>query len=145
MSVGVGVGPSVGVEYMIVELASGMIVGRGVEVGAGGVYMAVCEAKKAPTIVPTTEVIMASGLSVEVASPVQAVKRTDAIRIVISILDKYFFIGSPECLNLFKYKGRKGHKGNSKAFLGINESTEKTPSIPPLRVFAVRTIFAVQS
>ena len=78
------------VENMIVGLGSGVYVALGV--GEGGVYMAVCVAKKDATIEPTAEVIKTSALSVGVPLPVQATKINT---VKINMLLKYFFIGSP--------------------------------------------------
>ena len=74
-----------------------MIVGVGrnvavaVDVGEGGVYMAVCVPKKDATIEPTAEVIKTSLLCVGADAPAQAAK-INMIKIVISMLVKYFFI-----------------------------------------------------
>jgi hypothetical protein len=59
--------------------------------GEDGGTMAVCVPKKDPTIVPTTEVITASGSSVGVPSPVQAVKM-DATMSMIKMRVMYFFM-----------------------------------------------------
>jgi hypothetical protein len=79
----------------------------GVEVGAGGVYMAVCVPKKDATIEPTAEVIKASGLSVAVSSPVHAANMR-VINIAMSVLLMYFFIRVSDINLSQNYKNQVG-------------------------------------